>query len=584
MKKIISLVLGVTFSFSLLSGASTSAAVNDFTITNYEIDYTLGRDADKRSTLTTVETITAEFPDTDQNHGIERYIPREYNGHPTNLQVRLVTDQVGNDWDYTTYRSGEYEVVRIGNADQYVHGTQTFTLTYTQRDITRYFKDTGKDEFYWDTNGTEWRVPIKQLGVTLTIDESLRQNQTEDIACYQGSFGEQKSCDVFEAAGITKASASNLKPGENLTLALGFTPGTFAAYDMPLSEKIWYGWLILQGVCLIVMFGLIFFAAYRYEKWVHRKNELGTIVPEYLPPKDSSIQVASSIVGSHASFSAQLIDFAVRHYVKIYETKPKKLMSNAEYEIEIIKDTSDLRDEEKEFLNDVFNSQLGVGTKVTTKELSKDTGLSRRLSDNPKKLKDLMRQSYDLQQHDETKSQWFKDFSLVTLVVGLLLLSPPLLIAALVAFVMSYALWPLTDKGLALYRYLEGLKMYIGVAEAERLKMLQSPEGAAKTQTNSADPKQLVRLYEKTLPYAILFGQEKEWTKRLGEYYEATQTQPDWYGGAALASFSAVNFSSAMNNLTSAISSTGASSSSTGGSSGGGSSGGGGGGGGGGGW
>ena len=35
----------------------------------------------------------------------------------------------------------------------------------------------------------------------------------------------------------------------------------------------------------------------------------------------------------------------------------------------------------------------------------------------------------------------------------------------------------LTDKGLALRRYLAGLKMYIEVAETERLKMLQSPEG-----------------------------------------------------------------------------------------------------------
>lgn len=170
------------------------------------------------------------------------------------------------------------------------------------------------------------------------------------------------------------------------------------------------------------------------------------------------------------------------------------------------------------------------------------------------------------------------------LIAGLLLLSPFLLIAALVAFIMSFAIWPLTDKGLVLYRYLEGLKMYIGVAEAERLRMLQSPEGVAKTKINGTDQKQLIKLYEKTLPYAILFGHEKEWNKRLGEYYESTHTQPNWYTGAALTSFSAANFSSAMNSLTTSISSTGAASSSSGGSSGGGSSGGGGGGGGGGGW
>ena len=50
--------------------------------------------------------------------------------------------------------------------------------------------------------------------------------------------------------------------------------------------------------------------------------------------------------------------------------------------------------------------------------------------------------------------------------------------------------------------------MYIGVAEEERIKMLQSPEGAEKVASVSSvsDNDQLVKLYEKVLPYAILFG------------------------------------------------------------------------------
>lgn len=114
--------------------------------------------------------------------------------------------------------------------------------------------------------------------------------------------------------------------------------------------------------------------------------------------------------------------------------------------------------------------------------------------------------------------------------------------------------------------------------------MLQSPEGAEKTQVDTADPKKLVRLYERVLPYAVLFGQEKEWNKQLGSHYQSTGQQPDWYTGASLAAFNAASFSSAMTSLTTSINSTGTSYSSSGGSSGGGFSGGGGGGGGGGGW
>jgi uncharacterized membrane protein YgcG len=169
------------------------------------------------------------------------------------------------------------------------------------------------------------------------------------------------------------------------------------------------------------------------------------------------------------------------------------------------------------------------------------------------------------------------------LAFGVLTLSPLIVIAAIVAFISSYTTWVLTDKGLAARRYLMGLKMYIDVAETERLRMLQSPEGAQKV--GSIDPNdkaQLVKLYERVLPYAVLFGQEKEWNKQIGTLYEATGQTPDWYSGHA--AFSAATFSSAMTGLSSSATYSAASNASTGGSSGGGSSGGGGGGGGGGGW
>ena len=111
--------------------------------------------------------------------------------------------------------------------------------------------------------------------------------------------------------------------------------------------------------------------------------------------------------------------------------------------------------------------------------------------------------------------------------------------------------------------------------------MLQSPEGAAKVKevADGNDERQRVVLYERVLPYAVMFGREKEWSKRLGEYYEKTNTQPDWYSGS-YGAFSAAAFASSIGNMNTVSSY----SSSSGGSSGSGSVGGGGGGGGGGGW
>ncbi|OYW85971.1 hypothetical protein B7Z17_01380 [Candidatus Saccharibacteria bacterium 32-49-10] len=582
MKSISATIIGALMAVVLLA-VPVHADVNDFTISNYDISYTLGRDQEKRSVLETTERITAQFPVHDQNRGIERYIPRSYDGHDTSLEIISVADESQNQLEYTTYSSGEYTVVRIGNANRYVHGEQTYVLTYTQRDVTKSFSDTKSDEFYWDTNGTEWRVPIGRLSVSLTVDESLAGSLTGEHSCYVGRYNATDNCELIEAGTTYSALAQDLARGDNITLAIGFEPQTFEVYETPLIMKLIAVWFVVQGILIVVSAGLIVWLIVRYVSWSKRKKEVGTIIPEYIPPSDSSVSLSATLIMTHASFAAQLIDFAVRHYIKIYEVQESKLFSAAVYEMEIVKPIDDLRSEEREFLEDVFKSTQ-VGSRISTESLKKDYSLSTRLLDNPGKIQSLKRTSYGIQQKSPEKSAWFKRFGVTTLILSIALLSPPLFVVSMTAFILGVTLWVLTDKGLAMYRYLQGLKMYISVAEEERLKMLQSPEGAEKTQVDTADPKKLVRLYERVLPYAVLFGQEKEWNKQLGSHYQSTGQQPDWYSGANMAAFSSASFSSAMQSLTTTVNSSGASYSSSGGSSGGGFSGGGGGGGGGGGW
>ena len=583
MKKIFIAIIGAVV-VGLLAAYPAAADVNDFKITNYDIQYNLGRNQDGRSTLQTKETITAVFPQANQNHGIERYIPSKYDGHRVGLKVQSVKNENQKKVKFTTYQSGKYTVVRVGDADKYVHGQQTYVIEYSQQDVTKAFSDTKADEFYWDTNGTEWQVPIDNLSVSLTVDENLAESLSGKSRCYSGRYGLNSLCQLSQdQPGVFTASMAGFSKGENMTLAVGFEPGTFAEYETPLIEKIVAVWGRVQVYLLAVSSILLAYIAVRYSNRSSRRKDLGTIVPEYLPPKDSSISLSGTLLAGSSSFAAQLIDLAVRHYIKIYETKPAKFLSPAVYEMEIVKPATDLREEEREFIFDVFKNDY-VGTKISTKDLKKDYKLSSRLMDNPAKIKKLKRTTYGIKEKSHEESDWFRRFGIGTLVIGLLLLSPPLLILSAVAFILSKTLWVYTDKGLDLYRHLRGLKMYISVAEEQRLKMLQSPKGAEKVQADTNDPKMLVKLYEKTLPYAVLFGQANEWNKQLGKYYEAAGQQPDWYTGASLAAFNAASFSSAMTSLTTSINSTGASYSSSGGSSGGGFSGGGGGGGGGGGW
>ena len=584
MRKIWGIIVAAVVLVVAVNGVA-AAASNDFSFTAFEADYYLDRDSDGRSTLKTVERLTANFPTADQNHGIERAIPRSYQGHPTSLRIESVKNEQGQDLPYETYESGDNEVVRIGDADTYVHGIQTYVLTYMQRDVTATFSD--RAEFYWDTNGTDWRQPFERVVARLHIVDSLKGAvQPGQMACYVGTQGSTDRCDLRQEGDAWTTEVSNLGPGSNVTLAVGFAPNTFAGYEPSVWDRIVQGWLVSLIVTSIGGVAATVWLTIRYYTLSNRKKDIGTIPTEYIPPKGVSVLLAEQIgEGTRAGMAAQIVDLAVRHYVKVYQIKEKSTFKNAEYELELVKSIETLSKEEQLFVTTLFGEDnTAVGSRLEMKKLQSDYKLASKFYANTQALQKNIKGEYGLRQKANEQSRWFMRAGIVLLVASLLTVSPVLLVAAIVAYASGSTLYPLTDKGVDLRRYLEGLKRYIGVAEEERLKMLQSPEGAEKAQVaNTDDPKQLVKLYERVLPYAILFGQEKDWNKQLGQYYERAGTDPNWYSGNV--AFNAAVFSSAMNDFTVATNSYAAStSSSSSGSSGGGSSGGGGGGGGGGGW
>jgi len=121
---------------------------------------------------------------------------------------------------------------------------------------------------------------------------------------------------------------------------------------------------------------------------------------------------------------------------------------------------------------------------------------------------------------------------------------------------------------------LEGFKLYLSVAEKDRLNLLNPP---GKTP----------ELFERFLPWALALEVEQAWSEQFADILDKASREenyaPSWYYGQR--SFSTSNFTSSLStSLTSTISSSSTAPGSSSGSGGGGSSGGGGGGGGGGGW
>ena len=516
------LLILVCLIITLAVPQSAQASVNDFAFTSFDAEYTLGNDVNNRSTLKVKETLVAQFPDYDQNHGIERAIPNVYDDHPVNLSSLTVTKEDGSPWNFSTHQNNDNTVLKIGDADKYVQGTQYYIIRYSLNDVTKSFPE--GDEFYWDVNGTEWLQPFATVSATLRLDNELASSLDGRLACFSGTSGSSEpDCTIQNNQNIISTQTTQaLAAAENLSMVVGFEPNTFSPYVAP--PIAWWVWLFLLVIVPIFYIAVpIYLLVWAIKRWRKQGRDISTqstIVPEYIPPKDSSMPLNDVIIHTTmrpAAVSATLVDFAVRHYIKIYQTSEK------DYEFEIVAPTTSLRQEEIQVMNILF-SDTTVGSCITLKTLS---SVYSEVTDFGKKVYDLAIANNLLV---DTKGIQKKMYIMggIALFMSLFSLNILLLIAAIATFVFAAQMPARTQKGVQLKTYLDGTKMYMEVAEAERLKALQSPTGAARV--NVSDAVQLVKLYERLLPLAMLYGIEKEWAKQFAPLY-SKENQPDWFVG-----------------------------------------------------
>ena len=583
-------VLALAAAPVLLSTPAASADTNDFTITSFTADYYLDRDEGGRSTLRTVETIVAQFPEHDQNHGLVRQLVDDYQGHPTNIDVESVTDENGNELPYEGESDDIFYTLQIGDEDEYVHGETTYVITYTSHNVTLFDGDV--EEFYWDTNGTGWPQTFGELTARFHLADDLFGALNGEVTCYRGTQGGNNPCDAIETDDGFEITARDLGAYENVTIAIGFEPGTFEPRDNSATATPFF--FIEIGAAVVAVLVALWALVRRATVFADGRGR-PTIIAEYLPPKNASVLEAGLVTKRRKkAVAAQLISLAVAHNIRIIETPAEGFFaSGSDYTLELLR-VDGLGSDEAALARAFFGNALTPGTQYTIKKNDTVVGKA----------------TYDLVQSIEGALDdrgWRKKiavgarllpavFVVLSTVLAFimmilmvdderggflpLLVFVPTVIATIVTFaVIGRSV--LTEKGAELRDYLKGLLLYITVAETDRIRILQSPEGAERTPVDTADRGEMLRLYERVLPYAVLFDEEKRWAKELGEYYD--QQPPDWYSGTT--AFTTAAFASSIGSIaTTAGSAYSGSSSSSGGSSGGGSSGGGGGGGGGGGW
>ena len=560
------------------------ADVDDFDFSQFSADYYLSSDDEGRATLRVEEHLVAEFPDFDQNKGLVRKVPYTYQGRPLSFELESVKRNGSEEPIYNTSRDSGHMVIETGT-DDYLYGEQEYEFIYTMRDVILELDDS--QEFFWDVNGTEWNQSFDEVEARVYLEDVAEDGFSGDIRCIQGAAGESETCNTStENNKAVFESTRRLEPGENISIVLEFESSTFNPFDEGAAGVLRNFAIGISSILALI--SIVWAVGLRVRYRDSRRGQV--IVPQYIRPPNISMLMVAYIYRRNKSLqkavAAQIIDLAVRNKLAIVETEKNilGLFTQTQYEIEL-KDKDGLDDLEVELVEALFNdSDLGARYRVG----DKSNQTSRRIQ----KLIRSAKKSVEASGYRYKVPGWYRPYVVagISAFVGVgvsvemfmtgfedwrvIAGGASLVSVAVSVFLVGDGIRALSDKGNEVFKYIEGLKDYIELAEAERLRVLQSPQGAQTEPVDISNKEQVLHLFEKLLPFAVLFGQESRWSEIVGSYYEEAHYEPAWYGGSS--GFNASNFASSVSSFSASTSSS--SSGMSGGTSGGGGGGGGGGG------
>lgn len=541
-------------------------AVNtqDFYFRDFTGDYYLSKDEDNISHLKVVESVTVVFPNYKQNKGICRQIPFT-NQNGANITLPSLTRS-----NIKVTRNGEVEPIYsietddgyynvCTGTDEYVLGEQTYTFEYEFTKVVTEFNENGQEwqELYWDTNGNGATQKFNK--VTARVHLADAEWWTGESWCYVGRYGEngQDRCTMTEIEDGMEFASVGLAAHENLTFDMELKPGTFA---VPEPEKnYFYVWTLAVLIGLAVVAILLSARKFAKTREKARYYKELFVKPEYQPNAKYSLpEMAEIYIGKKKDIKvAMLLELVVKRKIEFKKGDKKKWSI-------IVTDANGIGEEYLDLLTILNNgTKPASGDEIALKNRTASSKLvALKKSMDNKILEDLKR---DKLVEDKYKIGAGQHTKISSILATMIIMVPVVVMICLTILgmlekvfnksgayggemVMAGYFFPIsltiiilavfvcvmlvdsaqkyekhTKLGLEMSRYMDGLKLYIGMAEAERIKMLQSVRGA------DMSAEGIVRLYEKLLPYAAVFGLEESWMNEMKKYCEVEEIkEPDY--------------------------------------------------------
>jgi uncharacterized membrane protein YgcG len=528
--------------------------------------------------------------------------------------------------------------IRIGQKDVFLRpGDYTYTIRYRVDRELGFFKDF--DELYWNVTGNGWTFAIDRAEAVIELPPGAKILKSVAYTGYQGDQGHDFTVQTGDHDIVFKTTRG-LAPREGLTVAVSWPKGVVREPTSQDRVGFFFQDNIATAIGLIWLAVLLAFYLWAWFR-VGRDPAGGTIIPLFAPPSGFSpaaVRFVSRMGFDDKAFAASVVDMAVKGTVMIEESGGDYTLVRRDASIEalsrgeqliaaqlfsrggsiqldnknhtVIKGAIDaLKKNLKMELEKIYfvtnSGYLGPGIAITLLGVALVVLMapvrpaaafgSVWLTIWTVACYFLAVTVYQKWRAARGGGLWKLLGALATNlfalpffvgeIFGVVMLSWALSIpaaATLAAMAFLNALFyhllkAPTLSGRKIMDQIEGFKLYLSVAEQERLNLLNPPE---KTPA----------LFEKYLPYALALDVENAWSEQFAEVLAraGTETQPYspvWYSGSSWDSFHTSSFADSLgSSFAGAISSSSTAPGSSSGSGGGGSSGGGGGGGGGSGW
>jgi len=520
-------VIAVIASFSTLARADSGWSIRDF-----DIQLGINRDA----SIDVVETIDADFyvP----KHGILREIPVRYavGMHQYALRVKLLTvdDGEGHGYENTVSHEENRMRIRIGDPERTVQGPHRYRLHYrVERAIlwegNHAWEKGDSAVLRWNATGTEWQVPIGASKVTVRLPAELDDSQLFYDAWTGYYNAREKNFNKRRVDPRTiEFTTGPLRPREGITVEAA----------MPADAVTKPGWMKEMTWWLLDNFPYAVFPAtlaFCFLAWFLRGRDMpgtGTIVVNYEAPDGLRPAEVGTLLDERVDLrdiSATIIDLAVRGYLKIEEMKSGSWFgSERDYRFVRLKGPEGLKSFEKKLYDKLFANEDSVLLSDLQERFY--PVLSRVKSD----LYHGLSHERFFDGHPESARATFLVFGIFLVLVvlaaaaiiqlGLIgrVFFLPVAIAgvlSVLAVVITSRVMPRkTRKGRIAWEKIAGLQEYIRRAEVDDIHE-QERQG----------------VFERLLPYAIVFGLSKRWGKAFDNLY---QRPPDWYQPAQPMDFS----------------------------------------------